>query len=90
MEAELTTGQLPPMHPRGVVGARWVPMPDEDDIRLAVRDVIRIAGAVVFSGVSGTSKTWPLRSQTWRCSTKGLCGRILRERRCWIRRRLLS
>jgi hypothetical protein len=32
-------------------------MPDEDDIRLAVRDVIRIAGAVVFSGVSGTSKT---------------------------------
>lgn len=60
MEVGVTPGGLPPKHLCGVVGARHVILPGakEDDARLAVRDAIRLGGAVVFTGASGTSKTY--------------------------------
>ena len=58
MEGGLARGHLPPKHPRGIVGARHVVLATEEDARLAVRDIIRIGGAAVFTGSSGTSKTY--------------------------------
>ena len=60
MEVGLSPGGLPAKHLRGVLGARHVILPGEkeDDARLAVRDGLRLGSAVVFTGASGTSKTY--------------------------------
>jgi hypothetical protein len=58
VESRVIAGELPAKHPAGVIGARHVIVPEEDDARLAVRDAIHLGGAAVFSGPSGTSKTY--------------------------------